>query len=124
MRLVSLSLLLLSFFCAGLCVGCGGRPATDPRLGTVFAQPSITSFTPNETPVDSVPFTMTVNGSQFGTDAVVFWNGVAQHTIFISSSQLLVQLTDADLMFTGLVKVFVHTGGINSNTMDFNVTPQ
>lgn len=122
MRLITL--LLMSLLGAGLSTGCGARPAADPRLGTIFPQPSITALTPNATPVNSVPFTMTVNGSQFGTDAIVFWNGVAQHTIAISSNQLLVSVTDADLMFTGLVKVFVRTGGINSNTMDFDVTSQ
>jgi len=33
-------------------------------------------------------------------------------------------VTDTDLMFAGLVRVFVRTGGLNSNTVDFNVSVQ
>jgi hypothetical protein len=121
MRLFSLLLLV------SLGVGCGAgtrTPSNDPRAGFGFSPPSINALTPNSSPVNSVPFTMTIQGSNFGTDAVVFWNGTAQHTTFISSSQLLVTVTDTDLMFAGLTQVFVRTGGLNSNTLDFNVTPQ
>ncbi len=33
-------------------------------------------------------------------------------------------VTDTDLTFAGLIRVFVRTGGMNSNTVDFDVTPQ
>jgi hypothetical protein len=90
----------------------------------LLSSPAITTLTPDSVPVDSVPFNMTVNGSNFGTDAIVFWNGTAQSTFFVSSNQLTVRLTDTDLMFTGLVPVYVLTGGQNSNTVDFDVTAQ
>jgi hypothetical protein len=75
-------------------------------------------------PVNSVPFTMTVNGSNFGTDSLVFWQGTPQSTFFVTSSQLLVKVTDTDLDFMGLVPIYVLTGGQNSNTVDFDVTAQ
>jgi hypothetical protein len=81
-------------------------------------------LSPESTPVNSVPFTMTINGSNFGTDATVFWAGNAQHTVFITPSQLMVSITPTDLQFTGLVQVYVRSGGLNSNTVDFNVTAQ
>jgi hypothetical protein len=108
-------------------IGCGTNSmskGSDPRLVTVFAPPAITELSPTSVPVDSVPFTLTVNGTNFGTDATVFWQGVAQHTIFITSQQLMVAVTPADLQFTGLVPVYVRTGGQNSNTVDFDVTAQ
>jgi hypothetical protein len=108
-------------------MGCGTgsmSKGSDPRLVTVFAPPAITELSPTSVPVNSVPFMMTVNGGNFGTDAVVFWNGVAQHTVFITSSQLMVSLTATDLDFTGLVPVYVRTLGQNSNTVDFDVTAQ
>jgi hypothetical protein len=67
---------------------------------------------------------MTINGSNFGTDAVAFWQGTAQSTFFVTSNQLMVKVTDADLMFMGLVPVYVRTGGQNSNTVTFDVTAQ
>jgi hypothetical protein len=33
-------------------------------------------------------------------------------------------VTDTDLMFMGMVPVYVRTGGQNSNTVDFEVTAQ
>jgi len=110
-----------------LMIGCGSgsMSKTDPpRLVSVFAPPAITELSPTSVPVNSVPFTLTVSGSNFGTDATVFWSGAAQRTIFVTSNQLMVLLTATDLQFTGLVPVYVRTAGQNSNTVDFNVTAQ
>lgn len=107
-------------------IGCGNaaKNSDPPQMVTVFAPPAITQLSPTSVPVNSVPFFLTVNGSNFGTDAVVFFSGVAQHTVFITSSQLMVSVTPTDLEFTGLVPVYVRTLGQNSNTMDFDVTAQ
>lgn len=99
--------------------------SSDPRtINAVVLPPSITELSPTTTAVNSVPFLMTVNGTNFGTASVVFWNGVAQHTTFLTSNQLLVSVTPADLQFMGLVHVYVLSGGLTSNTVDFNVTPE
>jgi hypothetical protein len=115
-------LLLLASLFALAC----GNPAgnRDPLIVMPFAPPSLTTLTPDTVPVNSVPFTMTVNGSNFGTDAVVFWNGTPLSTRFITANQLMAALAPTNLMLTGLVQVYVHTGGMNSNTVDFDVTAQ
>jgi IPT/TIG domain len=108
-------------------MGCGSgsmSKADPPRMTTVFVPPSITQLSPTSVPVNSVPFVLTVNGTNFNTDAVVFFSGVAQHTVFITSGQLMVSLTATDLQFTGLAPVYVRTLGQNSNTVDFDVTAQ
>jgi hypothetical protein len=109
-------------------LGCGTpskNPGADPRaVSVVVLPPSITELSPTTTPVNSVPFLMTVNGTNFGTASVVFWNGVAQHTVFLTSNQLLVTVTPADLQFMGLIQVYVLSGGLASNTVTFNVTPE
>jgi hypothetical protein len=110
-----------------LAIGCGNPASSgshDPLVMTTFSPPSIMTLTPGSVPVNSVPFAMTINGSNFGTDAVVFWQGTPQSTIFITSNQLMVNVTDTDLLFTGLVPIYVRTGGLNSNTVDFDVTAQ
>jgi len=108
-----------------LTLGCGmGSGNHDPRSVVSFSPPSIATLTPDSVPVNSVPFTMTINGNNFGTDAVTFWNGTPQFTIFVTSKQLMVSLTDTDLMFAGLAHVYVRTGGQNSNTVDFDVSVQ
>ena len=102
-------------------LGCGTR---DPNtmFGHSFNPPALMQLSPSTVPVNSVPFTVTVNGANFGTDAVVFWNDVPHNARFVSSKQLLVTLIDTDLMTFGLIPVFVRTGGLNSNTVDFDVT--
>jgi hypothetical protein len=119
MRLNGLLLAIL------LTVGCGAG-SHDPQtmFGTSFSPPALMELTPNSVPVNSPPFSMTVNGAHFGFDALVFWNDIPQSTRFISSQQLQVSLTDDDLMQFGLAHVFVRTGGLNSNTVDFDVTAQ
>ena len=108
-----------------LSLGCGmGSTNQDPRNVVAFSPPSIETLSPDSAPVNSVPFTMTINGSNFTTDAVVFWNGTPQFTIFVTSKQLMAQVTETDLMFAGLVPIYVRTAGLNSNTMDFNLAVQ
>ncbi len=109
-------------------IGCGSpvsNKGSDPRVvSVVVLPPSITQLSPATTPVNSVPFLLTVNGTNFDTGAIVYWNRTAQHTIFLTPSQLVVSITPQDLLFTGLVQVYVLSGGLTSNTIDFNVTAQ
>lgn len=108
-----------------LSVGCGdGSHDPSTKFGTSFTPPALMELSPSTVPVNSVPFTLTVNGANFGTDAVVFWNDIPQSTRFVNPKQLLVTVTDTDLMQFGLAHVFVRTGGLNSNTLDFDVSAQ
>jgi hypothetical protein len=120
MRLPCVLLILLLAGC-----GSGSRNRSQNRhVGFAVSPPAIAALVPSVVPANSVPFTMTINGNNFGTDAVVFWNGTVQQTTFVTSSQLMVAVTDTDLMSVGLAHVFVRTAGMNSNTVDFDVTPQ
>jgi hypothetical protein len=107
-----------------LTLGCGAASHSDPLRASSFSPPSITMLTPNSVPQNSVPFAMTIMGTNFGTDALVFWNGAPQHTISVTSTQVTVAVTETDLMFPGLVPVYVRTGGMNTNTVDFQVAIQ
>ncbi|HMK23148.1 MAG TPA: IPT/TIG domain-containing protein [Terriglobales bacterium] len=115
MRSASLFLLVV------LSVGCGVR---DPKIsyGTSFNPPALTALAPGTVPVNSTPFVLTVDGNNFGTDAIVFWNKVPHTARFMSSTQLQVQITADDLTTFGLVPVYVQTAGMTSNTVDFNVS--
>ena len=123
MRLNSLLALILFSFT----LGCGSGPGNRNQgmhFGVALSSPSRAALVPSSVPLNSVPFTMAVTGTNFGTDAVVFWNGVPQPTIFVTPSQLQVAITNADLMLVGLIHVSVRTGGLNSNTINFDLAPQ
>ena len=103
-------------------VGCGtGSPNQGGLKISSSASPSISALQPNATPVNSVPFTLTVNGANFDSGAVVVWNGNPLLTRFVGPGQLLATLTNADLMFAGAIPVYVRMGSINSNTVTFEL---
>lgn len=117
-----IAVVFLSLFTFGCGAGSGFHGPGS--IVQTFSPPSIRALTPGSVPVNSVPFTMTVDGDNFGTDAIVFWNNTPHFTIFVGSKQLLVNVTETDLMFAGMVPVFVRTAGLNSNTAVFNVAVQ
>jgi hypothetical protein len=82
---------------------------------------TISELTPNDIMHGSGNFSLTINGSGFGSDAVVFFNGVAQATTFISASQVMASIPADSVTNTGNISVYVRTGGTNSNAMDFIV---
>jgi hypothetical protein len=113
-------------FASLLAFGCGTGSGNDPQglKTSTFSPPSITELVPNSVPVNSVPFALTVNGTNFLTDAIVVWNGTPLSTTSVTSNQLVAVLGATNLMNAGLVRVYVRTGGLNSNTVDFDVTAQ
>jgi len=117
----SASLLLI----VALTVGCGAS-GRDPKatFGTSFNPPALTVLDPNTVPVNSTPFVMTLNGANFGADAIVFWNRVPHTARVLSRTQLQVSITNDDLTTFGLVPVYVQTAGMTSNTVTFSVTAQ
>ena len=126
MRPIGFSSAALVFVLGLISVGCGDpshspTPANGPARGVFSSPPSIAALQPNSVPINSVPFTMEVDGNNFAPDAIVFWNGTPLHTRFVSSQQLFADLTTADLMLSGRVPVYVRTGGLNSNTVTFDM---
>ena len=103
-------------------VGCGtGSPGAGGQKVFSSSSPSISKLQPDATPVNSVPFILTVNGANFNSGAVVVWNGHPLLTTFVGPGQLSATLTSADLMFPGTIPVYVRMGSMNSNTVTFEL---
>lgn len=85
--------------------------------------PSITSISPTTTAVGSAAFTLTVNGSDFGSDSVVNFNGQALSTMVVSANQLTASVPANAVASTGTVPVTVTSGGVTSNSVDFTIVP-
>ncbi len=88
--------------------------------------PSISSLSPATIAAGGPDFTLTVNGSNFVTDATVRFGNSNRNTTFVSSSQLTAEIRDNDISQPGTRNVTVINpgpGGGTSNALSFTVTP-
>jgi IPT/TIG domain len=85
--------------------------------------PNVTQLSPSSTAAGGAAFTLTVQGSGFGTDSLVYWGTTTRTTTYDSASEVTADITAADIMNAGSVQVYVHSGGANSNAMTFTITP-
>lgn len=94
-----------------LTVACGySSKMAAPVAGTL---PTIAELAPNSATAGGAAFTLTVNGSNFGSKALVNWNGAAQtaNTTFVSAGQLMVAVPASAIATSGTVTVTVTNPG-------------
>ena len=87
--------------------------------------PTLTSLTPSSAAAGGAGFTLTVNGTNFVSGAVVQWNGTARTTTFVSATRLTATITAADIATAGTIPVTVVNpapGGGTSNALSFTIT--
>jgi CSLREA domain-containing protein len=91
--------------------------------------PAITTLFPNSKPAGESGFTLRVNGYTYTPFlkglSTVLWNGNTRTTTFVNASQLTADITTADLLVAGPVKVTVINPGLGgglSNEVVFTVT--
>src|ERR1700687_5092293 len=108
--------LLLAITLIGVGCGYGSRNYMNGN-----GSPKITQLMPSNATANSGAFVLTVNGSAFGTAALVYWGAATTATTSLSTSQVTAKITDAATMNPGMVQVYVHWGGTNSTAMTFTV---
>jgi uncharacterized repeat protein (TIGR01451 family) len=108
--------------------------ASDSALGNNSASattavnnpaPTAGSLSPSSTPAGSANFTLTVNGTNFVTGSSIRWNGVAQTTTYVSSTQLTAAIAAALVSATGSASVTVFNGtpgGGTSGPLTFTIS--
>jgi len=98
-------------------------------LQVVYPDPTLTSLSPSSVTEGNGAFTLTVNGTNFKIGAgvsVVYWNGVALTTTYVSSTQLTASVPAANVAVgtggtTPSITVKV-TGAVNpSNALSFTI---
>lgn len=120
---MKLSCLLLI---ALLSLGCGGynAPAGANGMG-VKAAANISALIPSSATAGGPGFTLTINGSNLATNAIVFFAGASMSTTFVTSNQLMAAIPASAIATAGNVQVYVNSAGniygVNSNTVDFTV---
>jgi len=83
--------------------------ASNPLTFTI-QQPvlGLNSISPTTVTAGGTPFTLTLLGSGFSATSTVQWNGAARPTTLVSGSELVAQITAADIAAVGTAQVTVH----------------
>ncbi len=103
--------------------GGNSNPATFTVIG-----PEIHSLAPPSASAGGPGFTLTVNGANFVSGAVVRWNGADRTTTFVNSGQLTAAISAADIAAPGDANLtVVNPGGVVSlgelfTIADFNLS--
>ena len=96
----------------------------DPQ-STPNPVPTVGTLSPNTASQGGAGFTLTVNGSNFASSALVRWNGSNRATTFVSPTQLTATIPASDIATAGNVTVTVFNpapGGGTSNNSTFSIT--
>jgi hypothetical protein len=94
-------------------------PGTPPAITSLSASTTSAASTPY---CSSQGFTLTVNGSNFTSDALVNWNGAAQTTTFVSATQLTVPISAVQAAFPGTSTVTVTNSIGTSGSLPFTLS--
>ncbi|MFN0086161.1 MAG: IPT/TIG domain-containing protein [Blastocatellia bacterium] len=89
-----------------------------------FAAPMITQLSPTSSVAGGPAFQLTVLGTNFAPGSVVRWNNQDRVTQFISVTEIVAQITAADIANVGAASVAVFSpppGGGTSNTVSYMI---
>jgi len=101
-------------------IGCGGFGSNYHPM-TNGSPPTINGFSPTSAMANTA-FTLTVNGTGFTTGSIVYWGPTTPiNATYMSGTAVSVNITAAQNVAAGMVPVYVHSAGGNSNTVNFPV---
>lgn len=113
---VLLGLVLLSLGC-----GYGSHNYNTMAGNTPTTAPAISQLSPSSATSGGMGFVLTVNGSNFGTDATLYWNGAPRSSTYVTGNQVTAAISAADISSKGTVSVYVRSNNQNSNTVNFMI---
>jgi hypothetical protein len=93
-------------------------------IGAAISKPILGTLLPAFTSAGNKSFALTVNGSGFTADSVVFWGKAALATQFVNANQLVTQIATSDIAAAGTIPISVQTpapGGAVSNALQFEI---
>ncbi|MFZ3366874.1 MAG: IPT/TIG domain-containing protein [Candidatus Sulfotelmatobacter sp.] len=102
------AVLLAALTAFTLACGYSSKATTPAVAGTM---PSIAELAPDSTNSGEPGFILTVNGSNFSTNATINWNGTAQTTTHVSANQLTATIAASDIETPATVPVTVTNPG-------------
>ncbi|MGH9529916.1 MAG: IPT/TIG domain-containing protein [Terriglobales bacterium] len=108
-------------------LGCGYGSKYNSQTGGMGggAAAVISALAPASATAGGPGFTMTVNGTSFATNSIVYFGGTAEATTFVTPSQLMAAIPPSAINTSGTKQVYVNSAGniygTNSNTINFTV---
>ncbi len=112
--------LLLTFMMPLLLAGCGGYGSNSaPMMGG--SGPMISQLVPSNATAGGGNFTLTINGSGFASNAVVYWKAAPHSTSYVTGNQLTTVIMASDIATPGTAPVYVRSNNQNSNTLNFTI---
>jgi hypothetical protein len=115
MKLASLLLLVVFTF------GCGYGSSYNKMNSSPGTVPNISQLIPSSAPAGHAGFVLTINGTGFGSDTVVFWNSQSRSTSYAAANQLTTMVSASDVAAPGTASVYVQSHGQKSATMTFTI---
>jgi hypothetical protein len=91
------------------------------RSGMMNGATKITQLVPQSTSAGDQGFMLTVNGTGFTNQSVVYWQNLAQPTAFVNPNQVLANIPASQIGFPATVQVYVRTNNQKSNSVTFMV---
>lgn len=101
----------------------GGATSTGATFTVNRPPPTITSLSPSSATVGGAAFTLTINGTSFGSGAKVKWNGTAMATTYFSSTMLTAAVPGSLIATPGTASVTVTTVIGTSAGTTFTINP-
>ncbi len=111
-------LLIVGWFLALLVVGCGYGSGA---MGAGPNAPNISGLMPNPVVHGASAFTLTVGGSNFAQDSVVYFNGAPLTSAFVNATQVTAQVPASNVATAGMASVYVLSAGQTSNTVSLTI---
>jgi len=106
---IAKTVFLAALLAVGLACGYSSHATTPATAGTM---PAIAALAPDNTNSGGPAFVLTVNGTNFNSNATINWNGTAQTTTFVSANQLTATIAATEIATAGTVPVTVTNPGI------------
>ena len=113
-------------FTIGCTVSTGQTATKEFTITIENPLPAITSLDPSSKRATTGAFGLTVNGTKFVKDSLVYWNGASRPTTYLSANQLTAQVTAEDIASQGTASVTVvnlEPAGGTSNAVTFTILP-
>ena len=99
---------LAGLLAVGLACGYSSKATTPAVAGTM---PTIAALVPASMTHGMAAFALTVNGTNFSSNATIYWNGTAETTMPVSASQLTATIPATDIATAGTAAVTVTNPG-------------